>query len=86
MKASLALSLPKGKEVFGLYYGLNIAQRRGGLICSSLVPQRRSRARRAYLTCVGCPHSRRDLLWVSSGHLNTLGTKSHFGAHAHGEV
>jgi len=61
MKAPLTASFPKGKEGFGLYYGLNIAQRQGGLICSSLVPQRRSRARRAYLTYAGCPHSRRDL-------------------------
>jgi len=41
--------------------------------------------RRAYLICTECPRSRRDLLWVSSTCL-TLGTKSRFGAHAHGEA
>jgi len=41
--------------------------------------------RRAYLICTECPRSRRDLLWVSSACL-TLATKSHFGAHAHGEA
>jgi len=55
-------------------------------ICSSLMPQRRSRARRTYLTCAGCLHSRRDLLWVSSVCLNTLGQESRSGAHAHGEI
>ena len=82
MKASPSSSLPKGKGGFDLFYGLNIAQRRKGCICSprastslkgkggiylfifgasmslegeedlsvlSLVPQRRSRARRTYL-------------------------------------
>jgi len=42
-------------------------------------------SRRAYLIYTEFPRSRRDLLWVSSACL-TLGTKSHFGAHAHGEA
>jgi len=35
MKASPASPLPKGKRGFDLFYGLNIAQRRRGRICSS---------------------------------------------------
>jgi len=104
MKAPPASSLPKGKGGFDLFYGLNIAQRCRGRICSPgastslegegglylfisgasaslegeedlfvLWPQHRSKAQRAYLTCTGCPRSRRDLLWVSSACLNTWG-------------
>jgi len=37
-----------------------------------LWPRYHSKARRTYLTCTGGPHSRRDLLWVSSAYLYTL--------------
>ena len=44
---------------------------KGGGVSFLLWPRRRSRARGAYLICTECPHSTRDLLWVSLACLNT---------------
>jgi len=82
MKASPASSLPKGKEGFDLFHGLNLARRRGRTI--SVHPWCLTSLKGAE----GLPH----LCWVSileerpaldvPSAPKCFGTKSHFGAQA----
>jgi len=58
----LASTSLKGEGELDLFYGLNIARRRGGLICSSGSSTSLEGEGGLYLNCTVCPRSRRDLL------------------------